>query len=178
MQWLLIAVVLSGVGYFVGVRRRLDAFTVAFFSAAIYFLPGMVGYTLSPTSPRSPFKLPVALEPEAIGIMIAITALIVVGGVLWDQVDRQSPAPGWVLEEARLATWVALALGVIGLAFTAVESGGVAFTAEKKAGVMEVVGRGLLLWEMGATLGAVLAFAHRQAVGPGAARLGSRQRVR
>lgn len=128
MQWLFIAVVLTGAGYFTGVRRRLDAFVVAFFSAAIYFLPGLVGYTLSPTSPRSPIKLPVVLEAEAIGIMVMVTVLILVGGVLWDQWDRRRPAPYWVLEDSRLATWVALGLGVLGVALTVVESGGAAFT--------------------------------------------------
>lgn len=163
MQWLFIAVVLTGAGYFTGVRRRLDAFVVAFFSAAIYFLPGLVGYTLSPTSPRSPIKLPVVLEAEAIGIMVMVTVLILVGGVLWDQWDRRRPAPYWVLEDSRLATWVALGLGVLGVALTVVESGGAAFT-EGKREVIEVVGRGHLLWQMGATLGAVLGFSRRQSL--------------
>ena len=161
MQWLFITVVLVGAGYFVGARRRLDAFTVAFFAAAMYFLPGLSGYTLTPVSPRTPIKVPVALESEAVGIMIAVTVLIVVGGVLWARWDRGRPEPDWVLEDSRLATWVALGLGVIGVALTGIESGGVAFTAEKSE-VIDVVGRGHLLWQMGATIGTVLAFARRQ----------------
>jgi len=161
MQLLLIIVMLLGGAYFVGVKRRLDGFTVAYFSAVIYFLPGIVGYTLSPTSPRSPIKLPVHLEAEAIGIMVAVTASIWIGGAIWDAWDRRRPPPGWMLEESRLATWVALGLACLGVVLTAIESGGVAFTAEKSE-VVEVVGRGHLLWQMGATLATVLAFAHRQ----------------
>jgi len=161
MQWLFITIVLAGAGYFVGARRRLDAFTVAFFAAVIYFLPGLSGYTLTPISPRTPIKLPVALESEAIGIMSAVTLLIIVGGMLWDRWDRGRTAPSWVLEDSRLATWVALGLGLFGVALTGIESGGVAFTAEKSE-VINVVGRGHLLWQMGATIGAVLAFARRQ----------------
>jgi hypothetical protein len=161
MQYLFVAVVITGLGYFLGVRRRLDGFSVAYFSAVIYFMPGLAGYTLSPVSPRSPVKLPVELQPEAIGIMLAVTALILVAGILWSQWERWRPAPRWVLEDTGLATWIALGLAVMGLILTAVESGGTAFTAEKSE-VIDVVGRGHLLWQLGATLGTVLAFVRRE----------------
>lgn len=161
MQWLFIAIVVIGLSYFVGIGRRVDAFLVAFVSAVIYFLPGIVGYTLSPTSPRSPIKLPVALEPEAIAIMLVVTVLILLGGVLWDQWDRRRPAPHWVLEDSRLSPLVALVLSVIGIVLTVAESGGTVFTAEKTE-IMKVLGRGHLLWQMGATLSVVLAFVYHQ----------------
>ncbi len=163
MQYLFVAVVIVGLGYFLGVRRRLDGFAVAFFSAVIYFMPGLAGYTLSPTSPRSPIKLPVALQPEAIAIMLAVTVLILIAGILWSQWDRCRAAPGWVLEDTGLATWVALCIAMLGLVLTAVESGGTAFTAEKSE-VIEVVGRGHLLWQLGATLGTVLAFLRHERI--------------
>lgn len=161
MQVLYIVLALSGACYFLVAKRRIDGFSVAYFSAAIYFLPALVGYTLSPTSPRSPIKLPVEIESEAIAIMAMVIVVITISAWLWDQWERGRPAPGWVLEDSRLATWVALGLGVLGVVVTAVESGPSVFTAEK-SDVIELVGRGHLLWQMGATLGTVLAFTRSQ----------------
>ena len=161
MQWLYAFVAITGAGYIVVARRRPDGFTVALFSAGIYFLPALVGYTLSPVTAASPIKLPVELEAEAIAIMTAVMLMILMAAVLWDRWERDRPPPAWVLEDACLATWVALALGMIGVIATAIESGGVAFTAEKSE-VVDVVGRGHLLWQMAATLGTVLAFTRGQ----------------
>lgn len=161
MQVLYIVIALAGGGYLLAVRRRPDAFTVAFFSAVIYFLPAIAGYTLSPTSPRSPVKLPVAIEPEAMLIMAAVTGIIVLATLAWDRLDGARSAPAWVLEDSGLGAWIALALATVGVAGTFLESGGAAFTADKRE-VIELVGRGHLLWQMGATLGTVLAYVRRQ----------------
>jgi len=163
---LYILVALAGAGYFLAARRRVDGFTVAFFAALLYFLPALVGYTLSPTTPDSPVKLPVAIEPEAITIMAVVVILIVAAGILWDAWDRNRPPPAWILEDSALATWIALSLGALGVVVTVIESGPAVFTGDKRE-VIELVGRGHLLWQMGATLGAVLAFTRRDR--PGAA---------
>lgn len=161
MQILLIAIVILGAGFFLGVHRRLDAYSVAFFSAVVYFLPGLVGYTLSPVSPRTPIKVPVQLEPEAMAVMAAVTASILLGGWAWTAFERRAAAPGWVFEDARLAPPIAATLGALGVLLTFAESGGTAFTADKSV-VVETVGRGHLLWQMGAALAAVLGFTYRQ----------------
>ncbi len=161
MQLILLAVFIAGACYFTLVPRYLDAFTVAFFSAAIYFLPGLVGYTLSPATPDMPIKLPVEMDPEAIGIMIAVLTSIVLGGVAWDQASRNWGAPGWRLEEARPASSIALLLALAGLLMDSVESGGAIFAPDKRV-VIDVVGRGHIIWEMGASVAAVLAFRYRQ----------------
>lgn len=161
MQLILLSVILAGGCYFVLVPRLLDAFTVAFFSAAIYFLPGLVGYTLSPVTPDMPIKLPVEIDPEAIGIMIAVTATIVLAAVIWDRLSRDWQAPAWRLEEARSASAVALLLAVAGLLLDAAESGGLIFEPSKRV-VVEEVGRGHLIWEMGASIAAVTSFQYRQ----------------
>ena len=66
-----------------------------------------------------------------------------------------------MLEDARLAPAIAAALGVFGVLLTAAESGSTVFTAEKSV-VVEAVGRGHLLWQMGGALAAVLGFTLRQ----------------
>jgi hypothetical protein len=160
-QIVLLVCVVAGCVRFLAANRRVDAFTVAFFSAVIYFLPGLVGYTLSPVTPSSPVKLPVELEPEAIRIMAMVVVGIAAASFVWDFVDRRSLRPAWVLESAAVAPLCAFLLGATGLLFAWLETGGAVFAQDKRDGI-EVVGRGHLLWEMGASLGAVLGFAYRQ----------------
>lgn len=161
LQVLIGITTLLGTAWYLCARRRLDAFTVAFFAAVIYFLPGLVGYTLSPVSPRTPVKVPVALDPGASAIMLGVLVAIVAGGMLWTAWDRRLPGPAWRLEGTGLAPWIAVAMGVAGVVLTAVESGGAAFVADKRV-VIESVGRGHLLWQLGGSLAAVLAWAGRQ----------------
>jgi hypothetical protein len=161
LQLVLLGTFLAGGCYFFLVPRHLDAFTVAFFSAAIYFLPGLVGYTLSPATPDMPIKLPVEIAPEALGIMIAVLATIAVAAIIWDRFAKHLRPPGWRLEEARSASAVALMLAAAGLLLDAAETGGLIFAPDKRV-VMEQVGRGHIIWEMGASIAAVTAFRYRQ----------------
>jgi hypothetical protein len=163
VQWVLISVVILSALYFIWARRRVDAFSVAFFSAVIYFLPGIAGYTLAPATPDVPIRLPMALAPEAITIMVAVTSSILFAGFLWNEFDKRQSAPGWVLEDSVLASWIAIALGSVGLVLTVFESDGLVFTGDKVA-VMELIGRNHLLWQMGATIGTVLAHARKQRI--------------
>jgi hypothetical protein len=163
LQVALLVTVAAGGCYFLFARRRLDAFTVAFFAAVLYFLPGLVGYTLSPVSPRTPVKVPVPLDSEASAIMLAVTGAIVLGAIAWSVIDRRLAAPGWRLEPATLASGIAVALGIAGVVLTAVESGGAAFVADKRV-VVEAVGRGHLLWQMGGSLAVVLGWTGRRRI--------------
>jgi len=162
MHALLIVIFFAGAAYFAGKRRRLDTFTVAFFAAALYFLPGFVGYTLSPVTPSSPVKLPMAMVTEATAIMSMVLAAIFVGGAIWDAFGvRSRTFRSWRLEDASLAGAIALLIGLLGVVLTWVESGGAAFDPDKRV-VIGVVGRGHLVWEMGAILAAAFAMTHGQ----------------
>jgi hypothetical protein len=161
MQILLILAFVIGFSYFVFARRRLDTFTVAFASAALYFLPGFVGYTLTPTTPERPVKLPVALDPETTGIMLFVLLSMVVSATVWDLVDLRRPAPGWRIRCTGAVSYVAAALGVLGLLWTIGETGPALFSSDKGV-VIEVVSRGHLLWEVGAALAVIFAYAFRQ----------------
>jgi hypothetical protein len=163
VQLVLLSIFVVGGCYFFLVSRHLDAFSVAFFSASIYFLPGLVGYTLSPVTPDRPIKLPVQIVPEALGIMIAVLATIVVATIVWDRITKHLRPPRWRLEEARSASAVALLLAAAGLLLDAAETGGLIFAPDKRV-VMEQVGRGHILWEMGASIAAVTAFRYGQRV--------------
>lgn len=163
MQPILICVALPGAAYFWLRERHVDFFTVGYFSALLYFLPGLVGYTLSPVTPASPIKLPVPLATEVYGVMVLVLALILLGAVWYDsRGGRRSKAePAWRLQGSRFACDIAFWAGVLGLILTWFESDGAAFAADKRV-VITAVGRGHILWEMGSSLGALLAFAFRR----------------
>lgn len=161
-RFALIVLVLIGASYLTLRRRRVDAFTVAFFSSAMYFLPGLVGYTLSPVTPTSPVKLPIRMVDEAAFIMALVVGAILLGALAWDTWrGPRSRQDVWRIEDASLAPVLALTVGVLGVALTWLESGGAAFAADKRV-VIAVVGRGHLVWEMGAILAATLATTYRR----------------
>jgi hypothetical protein len=161
MQLLLIVIFFVGFAYFTGKLRRIDAFTVAYFSASLYFLPGLVGYTLSPVTPVSPIKLPMPVESEATAIMATVLGAIVFGGILWDEYEARRPAAKlvWRLEDARLAAEVALLMALCGVVLAWAETGGAVFATDKRI-VIASVGRGHLAWEIGAILAAAFAITH------------------
>jgi hypothetical protein len=157
----LIITFIVGSLYFIGSRRMLDTFTVAFFSCGLYFLPGLVGYTLTPVTPERPFKTPVELAPEAIGIMFFVMVSVVVSAFLWDRFEVRRGPPRWRIQGTPLVAHAALLIGVLGFIWAVLETGSVLFDPNK-ALVMTVVGRGHLVWEMGAAMGAVFAYTFRR----------------
>ncbi|MEZ5473823.1 MAG: hypothetical protein R3E72_02335 [Steroidobacteraceae bacterium] len=157
----LIAIALLGSVYFATRTRRVDAYTVAWYGGILYFLPGVVGYTLSPVTPDSPIKLPIALVPEASVVMLAVLLALLVTGAIYDELVSRWPSKQPTMAGCEIAAEIALLLALLGLILTYIESGGAAFAADKRV-VIEVVGRGHLLWQMGASVSAVLAFVHRR----------------
>jgi hypothetical protein len=159
MHLILVLVMLAGVGYFTWRPREVDFLLIGYFASTLYFLPGLVGYTLSPTTPASPIKLPVALEPEAYAVMIAVLSITLAGTLIWDLVPKREARRPIHLADARAAGDIALLLSIVGVVMTWVDSGGVAFGADKRV-VIENVGRWHVLWGMAASLGALFAYAH------------------
>jgi hypothetical protein len=165
LQFALITLAVIGTAYFILRTRAIDFLTVGWFAAIIYFLPGLVGYTLSPVTPTSPIKLPVQLDPRVYTIMCIVLAAIFIVAICYDfaQSRRPSAAGSWRLQGARAACDIAFWTALAGMVLTWVESGGAAFAADKRI-VITAVGRWHVLWEMAGTLGALLAFAYRRKV--------------
>lgn len=165
LQVLLIVLAVAGSTYFIVRTRAFDFLTVGWFSAAIYFLPGLVGYTLSPVTPASPIKLPVQLDPRVYVIMCVVLAAILIAAVCYDatQPRRENASRHWHLQGARAACDILFWTALIGMILTWVESGGAAFAADKRV-VITAVGRWHVLWEMAAALGVLLSFAFRRKV--------------
>src|SRR5262249_46231578 len=111
MQVVFLAIAVIGLFYFLFVQRQFDFFSVEFFSACVYFLPGFVGYTLMPT--RTSMELPVDLEDETYLVMITVLIAIFLGALLIDFTPkREAPSLRFNGTE-RSAMW-AVAIAFIG----------------------------------------------------------------
>lgn len=151
--WLLV----SAIGFVVFLlrRRRFDVFSVAFFSAQVYFLPAYFGFVLRPMGAYG--ALPAPLLDASYHVMIAVVAAIVAGALFH---DRYAPErrPSFRMAGAEHVAWIATVLAVAGFVLTVHQAGGRLLAVEKHT-VMESLGRGHLLWTYGASIGAVIAFA-------------------
>ncbi len=155
MQGTFIVVAVSGCAYFLLCLRQFDFFSVAFFSACVYFLPGFFGYTVAPVGVD--MAAPVDLEDQTYLVMVGVLIVVWAGALLFDHVGG-SHAAGWDLNGSAEAAWCATLLAVIGYALIWVTAGE-ALLSDDKIAMMESLNRWHVLGATAAPLGAVLAFA-------------------
>jgi len=108
MKALFVATFVSGLFYFLAVRRGLDFYTLAFVAAAIYFTPGLAGFDI----------LSDPIEPKTYGVF-----LVVLGGLLAAGVARPPRAPLPLRDPVGYAPQVAAALAVAAVLYVLARSG-------------------------------------------------------
>lgn len=158
IQGTFILVAVSGCAYFLFCLRQFDFFSVAFFSACVYFLPGFFGYTVAPVGVG--MAAPVDLEDRTYLVMVAVLIVVWAGALLFDHVGG-SHAAGWDINGSAEAAWCATLFAVIGYALIWVTAGEALLNDDKTA-MMESLNRWHVLGATAAPLGAVLAFASRR----------------
>lgn len=158
MQGTFIVVTVSGCAYFLLCLRQFDFFSVAFFSACVYFLPGFLGYTVAPVGVG--MAVPVDLEDQTYLVMVGVLIAIWAGAFLFDHAGG-SHAAGWDLNGSAAAASCATLLAVIGYALIWATAGE-ALLGDDKIAMMESLNRWHVLGATAAPLGAVLAFASRR----------------
>ena len=158
MQVLFILMALLGCTYFLLCLRQFDFFSVAFFSACVYFLPGFFGYTVAPVGVG--MTMPVDLERQTYLVMVGVLVAIWAGAFLFDSTGR-SHVVEWDLSGTAAAALCATLLAVIGYALIWATAGAALFDDDKIA-MMESLNRWHVLGATAAPLGAVLAFASRR----------------
>src|SRR4051794_4498838 len=86
LAFLVIAV--AGVVYFALWKRHCDFFTVAYFAAIIYFLPGFCGYTLYPSIEG---LAAVDLQPQVYSVFNLVLTSIVLSALTYDTLVTKYP---------------------------------------------------------------------------------------
>jgi hypothetical protein len=147
---------LVGIVYFAFAKRRFDFLSVACFSSAIYFLPGLFGFVQYPSIIGF---TEVPLVSDAYLVMIFVEAVILVSAIASDMLPRRRPV------ETRSAgcqygVQIAIAISIVGVLFAALTSGG-AYLSMSKTDMMKEITRWHLLATSSASVGAVLAFERR-----------------
>ena len=154
MYAIFLTTVAAGGMYFLLAHRRFDAFSLAFVSACVYFLPGFFGAVRDPAS-----DVPVPVEHGTYVVMTAVLAAIALGG--WLCSDSVADASDAAPVTDRQGTWIALLIAVASLAIALVLDGNIYFSAAK-GDVLGGMSRWYRLHCVTASLAAVMAFAHRQ----------------
>ena len=137
MQVLFILMALLGCTYFLLCLRQFDFFSVAFFSACVYFLPGFFGYTVAPVGVG--MTMPVDLERQTYLVMVGVLVAIWAGAFLFDSTGR-SHVVEWDLSGTAAAALCATLLAVIGYALIWATAGAALFDDDKIA-MMESLNR-------------------------------------
>ena len=156
MSSLLIAV--TGLFYFLICLRRFDFFSVAFFSACVYFLPGFWGYTVVPVGVAN-FAI-VDLEDQSYLVMISVLLVICIGAVIFDQI-LISNAPVSSKKEAEVAALLAVIMGVVGYVLIILTAKEILLDEDKNR-VMQSLNRWYILGATAAPVAAVLAFTSKR----------------
>lgn len=159
MQLLFIVVAVATGLFFLLKRRPFDYFSLAYFSAVVYFLPGFFGVTSFHTEgdwSENP------IHPEAYAIMIAV--LISIACAAW--LAPAAPAGPKGGRPDSMDEWVVnvlLAIACVGLAGMLATSGRGLFS-EDKSEVLAGLGRWYILFYTAATLGLPIATFSRRYV--------------
>ncbi len=147
-----------GAGYFLLRARRFDVLTVGFFAAAIYFLPGFFGFV------QHPIDFSVLVHDELIdptyAVMTLVLGMIVLAAVVHDSLVMSVPYGIHMEGTASTPVW-ALLIGIAGLVMTLLTTGAALMNSDKVT-VLAAMNRWCVLWEVGASVAAVMAFQRRQ----------------
>ncbi len=163
MQALFVTVAATGLLYFLVAKRRFDLFSVAFFSACAYFLPGFFGFTNNFVG-RDLEKVAtvrVGLIPETYLVFVTILVTILLAAVAYDRLGQGRAAVAVRLRGGDSAAAWAVALALLGFA-AAVALTGDALLSPDKDDVVPSLGRLHTLWAAGASLGVAISFKQRR----------------
>ena len=148
-------VVISGILYFSFKKRKFDFFTLAYFSAVIYFLPGFFGFVNEPTLiNNNVIQLRVPILTETYLIMISVLVAIIGFTIIYDYfLSKYTPNSGLFAKEIEEAVYIPQILFIISLLtflFTIYETGGDLFSG--KTVVWEDMGAVHIFWRVSISL--------------------------
>jgi hypothetical protein len=146
-----------GASYFLLKHRRFDVLSVAYFSAGVYFLPGFFGVVKFPVIFQVLEDVP--LVPKAYVVMIAVLFSIVAAAMVYDLFPHRTRYHVGLRGSVNAGYWAA-GIAVVGF-FLTVATMGSALLNPDKTEMLARFNRWTILWEMGASLLAVFAFARK-----------------
>lgn len=142
-----------GLLYFVCAKRRFDFFTLANFSASIYFLPGVFGFVLNPYT--SNIKIKVPIYPETYLVMTLVLFGILISGFL--NKTKKTNNIHEIQKKQTITPELSLLIGTLGIIISFITTGQNLLLADKGE-MLNYMNRYHLFWQIGASIGGVLAY--------------------
>ena len=157
MQTVFIAISILGALYFLLAKRVFDWFSVAFFSACIYFMPGFFGYTSFRVLTR---WIDTPINSETYMIMTAVLTAILVSATVVDRIPQKKEIPSEP-EGNPYVLGVLLLFAIAGLIMMILTMGSVLFESDKTA-LLQKINRWYIFFETALILGSILAYEYRK----------------
>lgn len=158
-QALFFAIVALGALYFAFRKRRFDFYSVAFLSSTVYFMPGFIGFAVSPPT-RVMLPIPLRLLPETYAVMIAVLFTVLLTAMVFDAFFADA-APRGVLPGASHAVVSVTVLAMVACAMTVLTVGAELLNPNKHQ-MQASMNRWYIFWFQATGLGATLAFVQRR----------------
>lgn len=156
MQIIFCVISFVGILYFLLAKRVFDWFTVAYFSACIYFLPGFIGYTSYLTLTR---WSETPINNEAYCIMISVEIMILLGAIISDifVVEKTvNSAP-----ENCTMLYTTLFISILALVLMFITTGNAIFYSDKQA-MMNELNRYYILYYTATMIGCIMSFEYKK----------------
>jgi hypothetical protein len=157
MQLFFCVVSVLGLSYFLLVKRRFDWFSVAFFSACTYFLPGFFGYT-SYLTPVGWIETPI--NDEAYRIMILVGSMIFAGAIINDLYSKEVDIDNAGEQDVDVLN-VLICLAAFGLILMFLTTGKALFLPDKQIMLVEL-NRSYILFSTATMIGGTIAYEQRK----------------
>lgn len=161
MQIAFVTVAAVGLLYFSLAKRRFDFFSVAFYSACVYFLPGFFGYAMRISSSgeaRTADYIP--LVSETYLVFVLILSAILLAAIAMDHLVRDSEWDATLRGSENAVLWAA-GFALAGFIITLATLGETLLSADKRQ-ILDSFGASHLAWTTGASLGFALATKQRR----------------
>lgn len=151
MQFLFILIAIIGGIYFLFKKRNVDFFTIAFFSATVYFMPGFFGYVLFP-----PELFKVEIESRTYTIFIVVLTSIIFFAITSDYIMTKEFKKVSIIG-TELNIKILVLVSIISFCLMVFSSGPILFTSIKSE-IMEHLNRYHIIWTMSTSILVVSAF--------------------
>ena len=154
MKSLFLLIAILGSLYFLFKKRSFDFFSIAFFSACIYFLPGFVGYVNFPEPKTN-------LIDGSYLVMILVLGTILFGAFFYDFFVRNKSISKITIKNTDLVLFFLVCFTLTGFLYDLVAVGKAFFIVDKPE-MMDYLGRGRIIWATASMVGITASFLRKK----------------
>lgn len=160
MELIFFLVAFTYLAYFLFVERSFDFFSIAYFSAIIYFLPGFFGFVGNASVPEMGVY---EISEATYWVFLSVLSIIFVSAFVYDHIFTVPRGSKVISDYNPSFLFASLIVALSGLVITVWVTGD-ALLQPGKQFVDHMPRRGYFLWCFGASLGLVYAFLHNKVI--------------